>query len=144
MSPPECDAITDVMPTISKLWHQRVRWMRGGLENLHTYGRTDVTKHYIRRQLSILFSITSFFTYIAAVTSTLLIVGHIDFALAWIPLTVLFIIDRAVVVKKAGPLAIFVSMLMIPEIIYDIFQQIIYLVATIKAIRGTEAEWKET
>ena len=34
LSPPECDAETDVMPTIPALWRQRIRWQRGAFTDL--------------------------------------------------------------------------------------------------------------
>lgn len=37
VSPPEC-TVVEVMPTWQALWHQRLRWQRGALENLGAYG----------------------------------------------------------------------------------------------------------
>ena len=40
MSPSGCSVTTEVMTTLPKLWHQRLRWQRGALENLRDYGWT--------------------------------------------------------------------------------------------------------
>ena len=50
LSPPECDAVTDVMPTIPALWRQRIRWQRGAFTDLRTYGLNRVTAWYYAAQ----------------------------------------------------------------------------------------------
>ena len=43
LSPRQCISHTDVMPTVSMLWSQRLRWQRGTLETLRLYGFTKLT-----------------------------------------------------------------------------------------------------
>ena len=38
ISPMQCHVITEVMPTWTALWRQRMRWQRGALENIAAYG----------------------------------------------------------------------------------------------------------
>ena len=38
ISPDRCRVVTEVMPTWRALWHQRLRWQRGALENPGAYG----------------------------------------------------------------------------------------------------------
>ena len=56
ISPDRCRVVTEVMPTWRALWHQRLRWQRGALENLGAYGDApdrpllgSATGHRLRR-----------------------------------------------------------------------------------------------
>jgi poly-beta-1,6-N-acetyl-D-glucosamine synthase len=49
VSPNECQVVTEVMSTLPKLWKQRVRWQRGALENLRSYGWTKTTRAWSER-----------------------------------------------------------------------------------------------
>ena len=144
MSPPECDAITDVMSTVPKLWHQRIRWMRGGFENLAAYGWTPVTKGFIGRQCLMVFGLASFLTWATAATATLVSGRSLAFNLAWLPITGLFVLDRVIEVRKAGRMAMLAAGVLLVEVAYDIFLHAVYVAAAVKAFRGTKTEWRET
>lgn len=47
VSPCACIVGTELMPTWSRLYYQRLRWQRGALDNLKAYGTTRVTLPYI-------------------------------------------------------------------------------------------------
>ena len=49
-SPPQCHVITEVMPSWTALWRQRMRWQRGALENIGAYGLTRATLPYWLQQ----------------------------------------------------------------------------------------------
>lgn len=49
-SPKQCRVTTQLMPSWGALWHQRMRWQRGAVENLLAYGMTPVTRPYILKQ----------------------------------------------------------------------------------------------
>jgi poly-beta-1,6-N-acetyl-D-glucosamine synthase len=155
MSPMECEAITDVMDTVPKLWSQRIRWWRGGFEDIATYGWTPVTRGFIARQLMMLFSMGSFILYLVALAWTLAAGQSVAFSLAFLPVTALFVLDRVVEVRKAGPLAMLVSGLLLPELVYDIFLHATYVVSASTGIRTGIAlrhgavefktsDWKDT
>ena len=59
ISPNECTVVTEVMPTWSALWAQRLRWQRGALENLGAYGVTAQTARYWSQQLGIGYGIST-------------------------------------------------------------------------------------
>ena len=46
VGPRDARAVTEVMPTVKALRQQRVRWQRGTLESLFTYGFNPVTRRY--------------------------------------------------------------------------------------------------
>ena len=144
VSPRECRAFTELMPTVPKLWHQRIRWMRGGVEDMRRYGLTPVVRGFLGRQLWIMFGLVSLLTYLAAVFTTLALHGSVEFAWAWSLVTVVFLLDRVVAVRRAGLRAMCIAALMIPEMIYDLFAQVVYVTAVAKAFRGSEAHWVET
>lgn len=144
VSPHACDAITDVMATIPMLWAQRIRWMRGGIENLRTYGWTKVTRPFWLRQGFILFGIASFLTFVTSLAMTLIITHNFEFSVLWVPIMVIFLLDRVIVVRRAGPMTMFVAATLVIEMGYDLFQQVVYCTAAVKAFRHTPGEWKET
>jgi len=50
-SPKECTVETEIMPSWRDLWKQRLRWQRGAVENLRTYGITRTTLPYLVQQI---------------------------------------------------------------------------------------------
>lgn len=143
-SPHGCDAITDVMPTVAKLWHQRLRWYRGGIEDLRRYGLNRVTLGYWRRQAVIISGIAAQGLYIGAVAASLSFTGSLHLTLIWSLVTLLFMTDRVINVWKAGRMARLVAGLLIIEMAYDYWQQAVYVTAWWKALRGRQAEWRAT
>ena len=143
-SPHGCDAITDVMPNLSKLWHQRIRWWKGGTEDLMRYGLTKVTAAYIWRQAVMALCLASLLLYLGTLGATYIWAGGVHWTAAWLALTVVFIADRVIEVRRAGPAAMLVAGLLVIEMAYDIFQETVYLVSVVKAFRGKRTGWKET
>jgi len=144
MSPAGCDAITDVMNTVAKLWHQRIRWMRGGIEDLRRYGWSKVTRGFIFRQGVILFGIAALLLYVSVLLLSYFTIGSIHISRPWLMFSCVFVVDRVVQVRRAGKLAMLVSALMVVELVYDLFQQAVYVTAAYKAFRGSRAIWHET
>jgi poly-beta-1,6-N-acetyl-D-glucosamine synthase len=52
-----CETVTELMPTWTALWTQRIRWQKGALNDLRRYGLTAVTSLYWIRQAIIYFSL---------------------------------------------------------------------------------------
>ena len=144
VSPHGCDAITDVMPTWGKLWHQRIRWWKGGTEDLMRYGWTRVSFGYIWRQGVMALCLASLLLYLGTLAASYIWAGGVHWTPAWLGLTGLFVLNRVVEVRRAGPLAMLVSGLLVFELAYDVFSEIVYLVSVVKAFRGKRTEWKET
>ena len=144
ISPRGCDAITDVMPNLRKLWHQRIRWWKGGTEDLRRYGLTAVTFGYMWRQAVMGLCLASLLFYLATLAATYALAGGVHWTPVWLAVTAVFVVDRVVEVRRAGPLAMLVAGLLVPELAYDIFQETVYLVSVIKAFRGTHTAWVQT
>jgi len=143
-SPHGCDAITDVMPNLRKLWHQRIRWWKGGTEDLMRYGWNRVTRGYIWRQSVMAMCLASVVLYLGTLAATYAIGGGVHWSAAWLAVTGVFIVNRVVEVRRAGPLAMLVAGLLVFELAYDLFQETVYLVSVVKALRGKRTEWAET
>jgi cellulose synthase/poly-beta-1,6-N-acetylglucosamine synthase-like glycosyltransferase len=144
LSPHGCDAITDVMPTWRALWHQRIRWMQGGVEDLRRYGWTKVTSSFHARRAWILFGLASMWLFYATLIATFALSGTVVTSLPWALLTAVFIIDRVAGVRAQGPASMLFAALLIPEVIYNMFAQAVYVTALCKAFRGGPSAWHET
>jgi len=142
--PEQCRPLTHAMPTVAKLWHQRVRWSRGGLDDLYLYGLTKTTWSYGAAQVGRILAMLSPLVYGAYLLSLEMTYGHIAWAKPWILVNVLFIGERVVTVRKAGWRAMFLSALLLPELFYDWFMAAAYLAGLTEHLRGSAAAWKQT
>ena len=144
LSPHGCDAITDVMPNLRKLWHQRIRWWKGGTEDLIRYGWTPVTRGFIWRQAVMALCMASLLLYLGTLAATYIWGSGVHWTAAWLALTGIFILNRVVEVRRAGPLAMLVAGLLVFELAYDVYSEIVYVTAVAKAFRGRANVWEET
>lgn len=126
VSPRECSVVTEVMPTVKRLWKQRSRWQRGALDDLAVYGFTRVTTPYILRQVLMGLSVVAFFL---CWTLSPYIYTHYGFKFSWFwsSISVLFITERVWTVRKAGWKAMLLSLAMLPELCYDFFQHAVWV-----------------
>jgi poly-beta-1,6-N-acetyl-D-glucosamine synthase len=144
ISPFGCDAATDTMPTWRKLWYQRIRWMQGGVEDLRRYGWTRVTVPFHVRRAWILFGLAAMWLFYATVLATWASAGTVATSLPWALLTLVFIADRVGGVRAQGTRSMLLAALLVPEIIYNMFAQVVYVTALYKAFRGGPSTWHET
>jgi biofilm PGA synthesis N-glycosyltransferase PgaC len=142
--PEECRPLTHAMPTVAKLWHQRVRWSRGALDDLYLYGLTKTTRGYAVAQMGRLIAMVSPLVYGAYLLSLEMTYGHIAWSKPWILINLLFIGERVITVRKAGWRAMLLSALLLPELFYDWFMGAAYLAGLTKHLRGSAAAWKQT
>jgi poly-beta-1,6-N-acetyl-D-glucosamine synthase len=142
--PDRCRPLTHAMPTLTKLWHQRVRWSRGGLDDLHVYGVTRVTVSYIAQQTGRTLTMLVPFIYLAYLISLKLTYGHIQWSLPWVLINALFIGERVITVRRAGWRAMWVALILVPELLYDWFMAGAYLSGLMKHLSGSTAQWLET
>lgn len=143
LSPRQCISHTDVMPTISMLWSQRLRWQRGTLETLRLYGMRRVTWRLYLTQL---------YTYAMSVATPLMLVLwaislwvlHTGLVFSWwilliLPLSAIeqFIATLRLREWKASLTATTIVTLWL----YDNLKALIYWHALIKMLKRTEFEW---
>ncbi|WP_255306477.1 glycosyltransferase family 2 protein [Streptomyces sp. Wb2n-11] len=144
MSPAGCAVTTEIMTTLPKLWHQRLRWQRGALENLRDYGFTRVTARYFLQQFMLGFGALSFLIYLAFMSLTLTLYGWTGLSLFWTAIGLIFVIEKVVSVRRAGPRAVFTALLMVPEMLYDLFQHAVYFASLWGLVRRSEEKWVAT
>jgi cellulose synthase/poly-beta-1,6-N-acetylglucosamine synthase-like glycosyltransferase len=141
VSPAACGVLTEIMPTWRDLWHQRLRWQRGALENLRGYGLTAVTVPYLARQVGM---------YLGIVAVALFLLATALFATAgllgppaglWLAVTAVFVVERVWTVRARGPAGIALALPMVVEFGYDLFQQAVFLRAASETLRGRRATW---
>jgi cellulose synthase/poly-beta-1,6-N-acetylglucosamine synthase-like glycosyltransferase len=144
VSPHGCDAITDVMGTWQDLWHQRIRWMQGGVEDLHRYGWTRVTSAFHIRRAWILFGLAAMLLFWFTLAATYVVTGTVAISGPWALLTLVFIADRVTGVRAQGRASMCFAALLVPEIAYNMFAQVVYITALVKACRGETLTWRET
>ncbi|MFE2587157.1 glycosyltransferase [Streptomyces sp. NPDC059378] len=144
MSPAGCAVVTEVMPTLPKLWHQRLRWQRGALENLRDYGWTRVTARYFVQQFLMGFGALSFLVYLTFMTMSTAIYGLPGLSPFWTSIGLVFVVEKTVSVRRAGPKALLVALLMVPEMLYDLFQHAVYFSSLWGLLRRSEEKWVAT
>lgn len=142
--PENCRPQTHAMPTVRKLWGQRVRWGRGGLDDLHEYGITDATRPYVWAQVGRLIMMLMPLLYIAYLVVLQSQNGRIVWALPWFAINLIFLSERVITVKSEGWRPMLLAALLIPELIYDWFMSAAYITGLIKHLRGRVSQWLET
>ncbi len=143
LSTKQCISHTDVMPTVSMLWSQRLRWQRGTLETLRLYGLGKFTWRLY---------LTQIYTYAMSLATPLMITLwlislfalHTGLQFSWwilllLPLSAIeqFIATLRLREWKASLTATTILTLWM----YDNLKAIIYWHALFKLLRRTEFEW---
>ncbi|MCC3770030.1 glycosyltransferase family 2 protein [Streptomyces sp. UNOC14_S4] len=143
VSPPGCAVVTEVMTTLPKLWHQRLRWQRGALENLRDYGWTRVTAPYIVRQGFMGLSVLFLALYLVF-TGWMLARGRPEFTPFWMAVGAVFVAEKAVTARGAGWKAQLLAGTLAVELAYDMFQHAVYLRSLWDMARRREERWCAT
>ncbi|GAA1938303.1 glycosyltransferase family 2 protein [Kitasatospora viridis] len=143
VSPPGCAVVTEVMTSLPRLWHQRLRWQRGALENLRDYGWTPVTAPYIRRQALMGMSVLSLALYLVF-TGWMLARGRPRSSPFWHVVGLVFVAEKVVTAHGAGWKAQVLAGTLVVELGYDLFQHAVYLRALWDTLRRREQYWRTT
>lgn len=141
VSPTQCSVVTEVMPTWKQLWHQRLRWQRGALENLGAYGVTPQTTRYWFQQLGIGYGVVAITAYFALIIITILARAQLVWYPFWMLLGLFFIIERVATVWKSTLFAKFVAALLIPELLFATFLNLVFLKGVLDILFSRQAKW---
>jgi cellulose synthase/poly-beta-1,6-N-acetylglucosamine synthase-like glycosyltransferase len=143
LGPKQCIAYTDLMPTASMLWSQRLRWQRGTLETLRLYGvRKQTWRLYVQQIYTYLMSLASPLMIALWLTSIFALHQGLQVS-AWmlvlLPLSFLeqFIATYRMREWKATLLATTIVSMWL----FDTFRSIIFWHALVKLLRRTEFAW---
>ena len=140
VSPASCRVTTDVMTTVPAWVTQRLRWQHGTLVALRHYGWTRVTRAMIVRQV---------LTYLVML-ATPLAAGYLAWSFAlfgWAgvnpanaPLYAagigIVVLEQAWQARAAGKWAVLMSLLVVPDFLYSLARQVVYLRALSRLARG--------
>ncbi|MFI2239926.1 glycosyltransferase [Streptomyces chrestomyceticus] len=143
VSPPGCGVVTEVMTSLPNLWHQRLRWQRGALENLRDYGWTRVTAPYIIRQGFMGLSVLFLALYLVF-TGWMLARGKPEFTPFWLAVGLLFVVEKVVTAHGAGWKSQLLAGTLAVELAYDVFQHAVYIRSLWDMTRGREEHWRAT
>jgi cellulose synthase/poly-beta-1,6-N-acetylglucosamine synthase-like glycosyltransferase len=142
ISPVQCTSVTELMPSWRALWAQRLRWQRGALENIGAYGITAQTLRYWAQQLGIAYGVIALGTYFLLIALMVLALDGWVWFPFWLGLGVLFSIERVATVWRGGWQARLLALALVPELLYDMFLNIVYVKGIIDITVGRRADWK--
>ncbi len=139
-SVPGCYTLTELMPTWAQLFRQRLRWQRGTLTDLRTYGISLITLGAWLKQIFIYLAITG--TIATWAIMCLSIDRGISFNLQWsIAVGSLTLVERLITVRRAGLIGLLLALVLIPEFCYDLFKLSFFLRALFDNMRRVDVHW---
>lgn len=142
VSPRECTVVTEVMPTWSALWAQRLRWQRGALENLAAYGMRTQTFRYWMQQLGIGYGVIALGSYLLLIVLMALATSTWVWFPFWIGIGMVFTVERIVTVWRGGWGARWLGLSLFPELFYAMFLNVVYLKGIWDLTLARQATWK--
>ncbi len=142
-SPFECGVVTEVMRTRKQLWAQRMRWQRGALENIGQYGITRTTLRYWGQQLGLGYSAIALTSYLVLMLLTFLSVSTWIWYPFWLGIGLLFIFERIVSVWAAGWKGRILAVLLLPELMYDMYLNVVFLKSLVDIAFNRSASWDD-
>lgn len=141
VSPKAAALYTDAPNTTRELFHQRLRWRRGAMENLRDYGVTKVTLPYLLRMVwTCLVSLVSWFY---LVMLAVMAERGVPFSVTsfWALVFVVYLFERWWSVRSRPVSAQLVALLFPLEMLYDLFQQAVFWKAAVDFARRGEQRW---
>ncbi|SDL39374.1 Glycosyltransferase, catalytic subunit of cellulose synthase and poly-beta-1,6-N-acetylglucosamine synthase [Arthrobacter sp. ok362] len=142
ISPMACTVVTELMPTWSTLWSQRLRWQRGALENIGAYGVTSQTTRYWVQQLGIGYGVIALSAYLLLIFLMMFSLDVWIWFPFWLGLGGVFMIERVATVWQGGWRARILALTLFPELFFDMFLNIVYIKGIIDISLGRTANWK--
>ena len=140
-SPPECRVTTEIMTSWRHLWRQRLRWHRGALENIGTYGLTRATALYWGQQLGLAYGVLALQSYFLLMAISLLAADSVRWSPFWVCIGTIFVVERIVTVWRVGWRGRLVAAPIFLELAYTAFLQACFLVSLIQILLRRKAEW---
>jgi cellulose synthase/poly-beta-1,6-N-acetylglucosamine synthase-like glycosyltransferase len=140
-SPPECTVETELMPTFGALWRQRLRWQRGAMENIGTYGITSTTARYWSQQLGLAYSVFALWSYFLLIVLQVVSADIWVWYPFWLLMALVFIAEKVWTVRQGGWKAMLLAATLIPELLYDTYLDVIFVKGIFDMVFRREAKW---
>jgi cellulose synthase/poly-beta-1,6-N-acetylglucosamine synthase-like glycosyltransferase len=139
-SPVTMTCTTELMPTSGDLHRQRVRWYKGMLDNLGEYGLTRTTWRYVGQQVMLALGTLMMAAYLL-LTAVTLVTGTFTLSPLWAAVGLVFVAERLVTVWGAGRRARLLSVLVLPELLYDLALQRAFVHAAALFVTRRQTTW---
>lgn len=140
-SPQQCTVVTEVMPTWGALWHQRLRWQRGALENLGAYGITPQTWRYWMQQFGIGYGAIALISYFVLIFTMAVSLDNWIWFPFWLGIGAVFMLERVVSVWRGGWRARLLGASLFPELVYATFLNVVFVKGVFDILTGKQAQW---
>jgi cellulose synthase/poly-beta-1,6-N-acetylglucosamine synthase-like glycosyltransferase len=140
-SPPDCMVETELMPNLAALWRQRLRWERGAMENIATYGITSTTARYWSQQLGLAYSVFALWTYFLMIVLQFVSSDIWIWYPFWILMGLVFIAEKVWTVRDADWKAKLLAATLVVELLYDTFLGVIFVKGSIDMALRKQAHW---
>jgi cellulose synthase/poly-beta-1,6-N-acetylglucosamine synthase-like glycosyltransferase len=140
-SPSDCMVETELMPTFGALWRQRLRWQRGAMENIATYGITSTTARYWSQQLGLAYSVFALWSYFLLIFLQVVSADVWIWYPFWLIMALVFIAEKVWTVRKGGWKAMLLASTLVPELLYDTYLDIIFVKGVFDMVFRREAKW---
>ncbi|MGA5143261.1 glycosyltransferase family 2 protein [Streptomyces azureus] len=144
VSPCACTVGTELMPTWSRLYYQRLRWQRGALDNLKAYGLTRVTLPYVCRQTLTYLSVAFVPFFLTVLLYHTIAKGFPGVPWFWVAITGIAGFERVWAAKRGGWKALLLAIAIVPEVLFDQFLNAVYAKALVDTLTGTGTTWEQT
>ncbi len=144
MAPAHCQIHTDTMPTWEKLKHQRIRWQRGMLDSLGSYGVRKMSWNYYRKLLTLYLSSLIPLLWLFCVIGSYALFGGVHWLTWWLLVIPLMLFERVVTVRREGMRAMLLAASLLPEVAYETWRSYLYWIALFNWLRKTERVWHPT
>jgi hypothetical protein len=112
------------------------------LENLGEYGVLPQTFRYWAQQLGIGYGVLALSSYLVLIVLMAVSLDSWVWFPFWLGLGVVFSIERMVSVWKGGWRARLLSALLLPELCYAMFLNVVYVKGVLDISLGSQARWK--
>jgi cellulose synthase/poly-beta-1,6-N-acetylglucosamine synthase-like glycosyltransferase len=140
LSPRDCETTTEVMPTWGALWTQRMRWQKGTIGDLRSYGLSRVTRSYWARQAGLYFGFAASFACLGIMLQA--IFTHPGISVAWTAgVLSVTIAERIWTVRRAGWRGMLLAVSILPEAWYALFTGWLFFSALRADLLGREIAW---
>lgn len=137
-SPRSMTCTTELMPTWGDLHRQRLRWYKGMLDNLRTYGLTRTTARYFGQQTMLVVGTVMMAAFLT-LTAVTIAAGTFTVVPVWMAIGGIFLVEKVITISTRTGRGL--AALVFPELLYDLVLQAAFVRAAWLAAFRREVVW---
>jgi cellulose synthase/poly-beta-1,6-N-acetylglucosamine synthase-like glycosyltransferase len=141
VSPARCRVVTEIMPSWRDLWRQRLRWQRGAVENIGSYGLTPATFRYWGQQIGIGYGTIALAAYLGLMFVLVFAADVWVWFPFWLGIGLVFVAERVVTVWRGGWPSRLLALTLFPELFYDMFLDVVFVAGLVDITLKRRADW---